>query len=137
MLPYEFIDHTADYALRAWGADPGDLIANACRGLVALCVDAAGLQPTDELHLEACGETLEGLLVHALREVLYCVEDGYLPLSARVGALESDHVVLVVGATALTGHEARLLAHVKAITYHDLRATEVDGGLSATIVMDA
>lgn len=137
MLPYEFLDHTADYALRAWGADLSELIANACRGLVALCVEPAGLQPTDELHLEARGEAPETLLVHALREVLYCLEDGYLPLNVRVGSLEDDRVVLVVGAIALAGHESRILAHVKAVTYHDLHIAEVDGGLSAIVVMDA
>jgi SHS2 domain-containing protein len=136
MLPYELIDHTADYAMRVWGADLRELLDNACRGLITLTTDVPGLQPSDELHFDVTGDTPEDLLVHALRELLYCLDDGYLPISAAVLEASEQRALLRVGAVPLAPHHRRLQAHVKAITYHDLHIEPRAGGLGATVVMD-
>jgi SHS2 domain-containing protein len=136
MLPYELIDHTADYAMRVWGADLRELLDNACRGLITLTTDVAGLQPSDELHFDVTGDTPEDLLVHALRELLYCFDEDLLPISAAVLEASEQRALLRVGAVALPANRERLHAHVKAVTYHDLHILPLAGGLGATVVMD-
>ena len=43
--PFEFVDHTADYAMRAWGEDFRRLLENAAQGLLELIANVEGAVP--------------------------------------------------------------------------------------------
>ena len=137
MPGFEIIDHTADYAVRARGRDLRELIESAGRGLIALTVAAAGLSPTTQRPIGAHGDGPEALLVHALREMLYLLEDeGLVAVGFDVSCADGGSVSARVDCVPLEAVRDRLLGHIKAVTYHDLAVREVDGELQVEIVFD-
>jgi SHS2 domain-containing protein len=69
-MPYEILDHVADAGVRGIGATRDEAFAEAARGMFALMADLAAVQPTTGVHIEAQADTLEGLLVAWLGELL-------------------------------------------------------------------
>jgi len=138
---FEILDHTADYALRAWGSDLARLIEGAAAGMLSLMVEREGLRPAQEVEVEVAGEDDEELLHHALRELLYLFEDGQVPLevAAKVeqgGAEGAGKVQLRVGIVPLEQVHDRVLGHIKAVTYHGLQVRREGGRLVTQIVLD-
>ena len=137
MQPFEFIDHTADYAMRARGNDFRALVENAARGFIRLLADVEGLTPTDCAETSVTGDSREQVLIHVLKEILFLQEDGRLAVEARVLEATAHAAVLRIGAVSLATAVDRLEAAVKAVTYHHLEVVEADGGLSVQIVFDS
>lgn len=134
--PFEFVDHTADYAIRAWGRDFPDLLQNAARGFMALLADVAGLVPSRTQEITVEGDSREQVLVHALKELLLLEEEGLLPVSVQVTEATDCSARLVVGTVELASARDRLGALVKAVTYHGLAIEEQDEGLTVRVVFD-
>jgi len=135
-LPWEFVEHTADYALRAWGEDFRSLLENAARGFIHLLADLQGLRADEWLDVAVEGDGREQVLVHALKEILRLQEDGRLVVEVRVVSADPAHAALQLGTVDLSLYPDRLLAAVKAVTYHDLKIRQEAGGLSVTVVFD-
>ena len=137
MPGFEIIDHTADYAIRARGRDLRELIENAGRGLIALTVAAEGFAPTVRRAFSAHGDTPEILLIHALREILYLLDDEELvAIGFHVSRVAEGGVSAQADCVPLEAARDSLLGHIKAVTYHDLAVREVDGELQVEIVFD-
>ena len=134
--PFEFINHTADYAMRAWGPDFRALVENAARGLIRLLADVDGLQLSEHTELQVEGDSREAVLVHALKELLLLEEDGRLPVSVEVLSADAVCAHLRVGLVDLDSAADRLESAVKAVTYHDLEIIEDAAGLSVEVVLD-
>jgi SHS2 domain-containing protein len=137
MQPFEFIDHTADYAMRARGENFRALVENAARGFIRLLADPEGLVPTEFAELSVTGDSREQVLIHALKEILLLEEDGRLAVEVRVLEATAHTAVLRIGTVPLATAVDRLEAAVKAVTYHHLEVVEADGGLSVQIVFDS
>lgn len=135
-LPWEFVEHTADYALRAWGEDFRTLVENAARGFTHLLADLHGLRADEWLDSVIEGDGREQVLVHALKEILRLQEDGRLVAEVRVLSADNGRAALELGTVEMAPHLDRLAAAVKAVTYHDLNIASQDGGLSVTVVFD-
>ena len=134
--PYTFVDHTADYAMRAWGADFPRLVENAATGFIHLMADVAGLEPTSTIELRVTGDSREQVLVHALKELLFLREEGRLPVAVEVLEADSDTARLRIHLTSVASARDRLRAGVKAVTYHGLEVTADADGLTAQVVFD-
>ena len=131
-LPFEELDHTADFALRVRGATLSDLFANAARGLIALVGAVADTsQPvTRQVELEA--PDVETLLVDWLTELVYFMEqEGLAFVDYDVEATPAALHAEVRG-----GRMAQVRRHVKAVTYHNLAVVHSAAGYEATLVFD-
>ena len=132
MKRFEEIDHTADWAFRAYGRDLKELFENAAAALFAL--EGVGEQPTAvtrEVQVE--GIDHESLLVNWLGELLYLQEtrhETYHHFS--VDRLSST----LLSARVEGAGSGPLNKFVKAITYHDLRIEQTPEGWAATVVVD-
>lgn len=136
-MPYEIIEHTADQALRAWGANLRGLIESAAQGMIALLFAGEPPAPMQELELPIAADSPEMLLHHSLRELLYLMEDeGLAPVRVAVAEAEEGRAVLRVGVIAREQAEPLLGATIKAVTRHGLEIKRGDGVVSATIVFD-
>jgi SHS2 domain-containing protein len=135
-LPWEFVDHTADYALRAWGEDFRSLVENAARGFTHLLADLDGLRPDEWLDVVVEGDGREQVLIHALKEILRLHEDGRLVVEVRVPAADATRAALQLGTVDRALHADRLLTAVKAVTYHGLNIAHEADGLSVIVVFD-
>lgn len=138
MAGYEILDHTADLALRAYGADLRELIENAAAGLLALLHgEAPTAAPGEWLSRTLTAETPELLLHHCLRELLYLLQDeGLAPVVVEVGEATEHSARLRVGVIAAESLGERPGAPVKAITRHLLEIRPHLRGLVVEVVCD-
>jgi SHS2 domain-containing protein len=139
MKRFEELDHTADWAFRAYGRTRAELYENAAYALFSLqgSLDAApGVDDTRETttrHVEVQGIDYESVLVNWLSELLYLQE------TQKETYFDFDVEHLSPTALHATIHGRRighLNKFVKAITYHDLEIRETPEGWQATVVVD-
>jgi SHS2 domain-containing protein len=134
-MPWQEIEHTADWALRVWAPTPQALFVEAARGMYALL--APGPIPTEvTLHLKPLvlmAVDAEALLVAWLQEQLYFTESenllfvdfalaNWAPMHLRGEAW---------GYTALQRNKV-----IKAVTYHNLQIHPTMNGVETTLVFD-
>lgn len=132
MARYEEIDHTADWAFRAFGADLKQLFENAAYALFAL-EGALDAQSTLTREVRAEGVDREALLVNWLNELLFLQETKHETYQRfEITALtETELAATIHGARAQPTTKL-----IKAVTYHDLKIVQTEKGWQATLVVD-
>lgn len=131
---FEFVEHTADWAIRLRGRDLTELLANAAHGMNSLLLSDARAIPGDqERQIELEAFDAESLLVEWLTELAYWAESELLLFREFILSEVSD---THLKATLKGGNVVDLEKHVKAVTYHNLSITQTDHGLEATVVFD-
>lgn len=134
---FEVLDHAADYAIRAWGPDISSLISAAARGMLSFIADTEGLRPANTVTVAVQAESLDYLVHHCLRELLYLVHDGQIPVALAVRASESPpSAQLEAGIVPAADIRDRLRGEIKAVTYHNLAIRRDQGNLSIEVVFD-
>lgn len=132
MNNYEELDHTADWAFRAFGTDLKQLFQNAAYAMFAL-EGALDAQSTLTREVHASGLDREALLVSWLNELLYLQETKHETYQKFEITNFSD---TELDAT-INGAEAQPAGkYIKAVTYHDLKIVQTEKGWQATIVVD-
>jgi SHS2 domain-containing protein len=134
---HELFEHTADLGLRATAPDLDALFAEMAACLVSAMVeDPACVRPLEATRIELAGTDREFLLFDWLKELLLRFE------TEDVLFASFDVRVTDTGLTAtLRGEpfdaERHAFAHeVKAITYHELKVVEHNGGWLAEVIVD-
>ena len=134
---YEHFEHTADLGLRVRAANLNTLFAEAAEALFAAVVeDLDTVEPRAPTTIRVGGTDLAYLLFDWLRELLRH-HDEHRMLFTRFEVTVGE-----TGLTATARGEAidparHLLSHeVKAITYHELKIVEVEGGFMAEVIVD-
>ena len=131
---FEFVEHTADWAIRLRGRDLTELLANAAHGMNSLLLSDVRAIPGDqERQVELEAFDAESLLVEWLTELAYWAESELLLFREFILSEVSD---THLKATLKGGNVVDLEKHVKAVTYHNLSITQTDHGLEATVVFD-
>lgn len=69
-MPYEILDHTADAVVRGIGATLEESFTEAARGMFSLMADLEQVQPGKRVEIEIQADSIEGLLVAWLGELL-------------------------------------------------------------------
>jgi|Deesub1362B_J571_1020462.scaffolds.fasta_scaffold05654_3 SHS2 domain-containing protein len=69
-MPYEILEHTADAGVRGIGSTLEEAFREAARATFSLMVDLPQVKPKQTVKLEVEADTLEGLLVAFLGELL-------------------------------------------------------------------
>ncbi|RME81624.1 MAG: bifunctional riboflavin kinase/FAD synthetase [Caldilineae bacterium] len=133
---FEELTHTADWAIKVYGETRAALYANAALAMFALqdATEASG--PTVRQWLEVQATDAEDLLVRWLSELLWLAETEEV--------MFQSFWVEDIGETYLrgwaTGRRGRSeMAHIKAVTYHDLYVKPADAagtGWEAQVVFD-
>lgn len=130
---WDEVAHTADLALRVWGADLEDLFRAAAVGMGALLGTHATGAPGVVRSLTLIGPDVEALLVDWLNELLYLWESTqHVFTSFSFEALSETSLQAEVAGYPLV--ETR--AHIKAATYHNLVIERDRGGFETVIVFD-
>jgi protein archease len=138
-MTIELFDHTADIGVRVTAATVEQLFAEAGRAVLTLVIenpDAVELRQTVMIELE--DETLEGLFVDWLRELIYRVDAERLLLREFSVRLSDGHRRLHA---ECRGEAADWSRHrpeheLKAVTYHRLRVEQSATGWEASIIFD-
>ena len=139
-MTFTVLDHTADTGLGLAADTLDELFASAAEGLTHCVTDLQQINARRWRKVEVKAGAIDLLLVEWLQELLYLFESEDLLFSTFELVVEPH-----AGGWRLTGraggecyapdrHIAKL--PVKAITYHQLLLTEVDGGWRGRVVFD-
>ena len=131
---FEEIEHTADRALRIFGANLQELLLNAAHGMNSLMIggyDSLSVSEVKSVALDAIDA--ESLLVEWLSELAFWAETQMLVFH-RFDLHEVSPTR--VTATLYGSRAAQLEKHIKAVTYHNIAIVQTARGLTATVVFD-
>jgi len=136
-MNFEFLDHPADIGFRARGSTPEHLFENCAHALIAIILDPAEIHGGEHMILTAEGSDRESLLVNWLNEVLYYVDTKRLAFESFAVEFPSPEQVRAIARFEMRDplrHPVRL--SVKAVTYHQLRVSSVEGEWIAEVYVD-
>jgi len=139
-VPFEYLDHTADVALRGTGETPEEAFCEAARGMWSLMVDLDAIRPEESVRVDRTAERLDLLLVEWLSALLAEKDVSGLFFSRFRVSIERQG-----GGHRLVGeawgerldparHQAKL--EVKGITYSGLRVVREKDRWIAQCVVD-
>ena len=133
-MGFEEVEHTADKALRVFGADLTELFLSAAEGLTHLmAADVADISTKIEKSIELEAIDAESLLVEWLSELAYWAESEMLVFkNFRIQKATATYLKAKVWG----GKTSMLDKQIKAVTYHNLKIKKTAEGLEATIVFD-
>ncbi|XP_014210427.1 protein archease-like [Copidosoma floridanum] len=118
---YEYLDHTADVQLHAWGDTMQEAFEQCALAMFNYMTELERVEVKQVFHVEAQGEDMMGLLYHFLDELLFMFSAEPYLVPRRVKILEFDQENFRIKARA-AGEEFQIGKHtqgaeVKAITY--------------------
>lgn len=127
---YEYLDHTADVQLHAWGDNLAEAFEHVALAMFGYMTEIDSVELVHSFNIEAEGDDLMGLLFHFLDEWLFgfSAEPFFIP--RKVIITEFDKVNFRVKATGY-GEEFDISKHpqgteVKAITYSAMQVYDED-----------
>ncbi len=124
MQKYEFLEHTADVAFRAYGKSVDELFEHAAQALesVMVCLDDVACEDTRIVTLTS--DTCENLLYDWLSELLIFFEVDLF--AVRYSRVQTKDLSLHAECRGerIDPSKHRLKEEVKAVTYHELEVTK-------------
>ena len=136
-MPFEELDHTADWSMHVWARNLNQLFIDACKGMNDLSGISLVREPRIEKKITTSAPDIDGLLVSFLSDIIYFIEKDHLAF---------DH--FTVKLTLLENQPCRLSADlsgapilkigkvIKAVTYHNLQIQPTKDGYELIIVFD-
>ena len=131
-MPYELIDHTGDIGIRVQAKTRDALFAEAARALFDIMIEGPAVSPVGSDTIEVSGEDTAETLRDFLSELLYrfSVERKiYGPFERSTGGLRAGWETYEAARHALR-------TELKAVTYHQLEATQEKDGWTAQVIFD-
>jgi SHS2 domain-containing protein len=126
---FEFIDHTADVGVIAYGQDIRQAFANAARALSSLIAEPEDVRETQHRDIVVTAADEEGLLVEWLNELIYLFDaEGLIFKRFDINSMNGRQLRARAYGEKVDPARHRLKAGVKAATYHLLKVDRDNGG---------
>ena len=124
---FEILDHTADVAIIAYGADINQAFANAARALFSLITELDNVAEVLHRDIELTAPDIESLLVEWLNELIYLFDTENI-LFKRFDITRLSHTQLKARnyGEKVDRSKHKLKTGVKAATYHMLKVDRRD-----------
>lgn len=133
-VKYEFLEHTAEVGLKAYGDTLEEIFENAALGMFDLMTDVDTVEPRGELEVHVESQDLESLLVDWLTELIYVHELENVFLSDFKLAIRGLSLEATVRGEVVDATKHPLDLSIKAVTYHMLKVSVKEG--YATVIFD-
>ena len=125
---FEIIDHTADVAIAAYGADLKKAFANAALGMFSIITDLDIVNEKVIRDVEVTSEDMKDLLVSWLNELLFvCEVDKILFKRFDISELSDTRMLAKCYGEKINLKRHKIKAEIKAATYHMLKIEEGNG----------
>jgi len=137
MKQFETIDISGDAGIRAFGRNLQELFSNAAAGMYSLVTELSGVAETGRIEVSAQSESVEGLLVAWLNELIFRLDaHGFVGKKVAISALSATGISATLYGEEFdpARHEQKLL--VKAATYHRLSVSQKDDHWEAEVIFD-
>lgn len=140
MKRYEFLEHTADVAVRAYGGSLKELFTSSAYAMFSVLVSKKKNRPDPvlkEVIIKKEEEELEGLLKSWLDELLFYFSSQHLILHRVKALVIKDH--LLEASVLLEIFDEDYFEkenEIKAVTYHELKVERIRNRWQAHIIFD-
>jgi SHS2 domain-containing protein len=137
MKRFEILDHTADIGIIVYGEDLKALFENAGEAFFHIITDLRKVRRRIERRIEIRRESLDRLMVDWLTELLYLHDVEYLLFKGfKVESVGENGLKAKVKGEPFQEGVHVIKTEVKAVTYHQIRVNQEDGGWKAQIIFD-
>jgi SHS2 domain-containing protein len=142
-MPYHYLEDigTADIAFEATGRDLPELFTAAADATMNVMIEnMAAIEPRQTRRIELKNDEIDMLLFGFLQELIYFKDSERLLLRVREMRMEEREGAYSLRATTagepLDAGRHQQRADVKAVTLHDFRVEETEGGWKASVILD-
>ena len=134
---FEFINHTADIGIVAYGADMKQVFVNAARGLFSIITELEFISEKNQRHIQVTAPDREALLVNWLNELIYLFEaKGILFNRIEITDITDTELEATAHGEKINLVKHKLKTQVKAATYHLLKIEQNEDGWKAQVIFD-
>lgn len=134
---FEIIDHTADVAIAAYGADLKAAFANAALGMFSIMTDVKKVGETTARDVEVTADDTKVLLVSWLNELLFiCEVEKILFKRFEISELSDIRIVAKCYGEKMDPKRHRIKTEIKAATYHMTQIEEKRDGVRVQVLFD-
>lgn len=134
---FELVDHTADVAVRAWGATAEDVFAQAASGMFSLICDPLTIAVTETVEVGVQAGERDLLLAAWLNELIYLFETRRVLFNEfEILEMDDKHLKARACGEALDPARHVLCGGVKAATLHQLSLQQDAAGWHAFVILD-
>ena len=126
---YEYIDHTADLGMRAYGKTLKELFINAAQGMLEAMAETETIHEVQQIQINVAAESLEDLMVAWLDELIFRYEvEEVLFRCVKIQQInEKELSAIAYGESPdLTKHV--VYTEIKSVTYHQLVVEQKSNG---------
>jgi protein archease len=142
-MPFHYLEDigTADIAFEATGRDLPELFTAAADATMNVMIENLDtIDARQTRHIELKNDEIDMLLFDFLQELIYFKDADRLLLRVREMRIEEKEGAYSLKATTagepLDAGRHQQRADVKAVTLHDFRVEETEGGWRATAILD-
>ena len=136
-MPYELIDHTSDVGIKVRATDLPGLLCEASRALFDIMTDLSRVKVCTERDVSVEGEGFDELLVRWLNELVFIHEvEGLLFREFTVRSIGRHGAAGVARGEPFDEKRHEMKVGIKAVTYHQLKVTCVDGAWEVQVILD-
>jgi SHS2 domain-containing protein len=137
MKRFELVDISGDEGIRAFGKSLEDLFMNTTAGMYSLIADSGSVSPRKSIEIESRGDSLEGLLVSWLNELIFQFDTyGFIGGEVRIQELHDSLIKATVAGEDFDPEKHGRGLLLKAATYHRLKIEKRDGHWEAVVIFD-
>ncbi len=134
---YTLIDHTADFGIHVFGADPVELFANAAFATFDTLTEIDALESLETTNLRVTGDDWPDLMVNWLRELLYFWNGKELLVKqVHILALSENELSAKVELDPFDPDRHEIKIEIKAVTYHQIQVSRGLEGWEAKVIFD-
>ena len=136
-MAYKIIDHTADFGLHVFGANPQDLFASAALAMFELITEPQTVNAARSLTVTVEGGDWSDLMVNWLRELLYLWTGRELLVGAvEIQQVSDKKITATIAADRFDPQRHPVQTEIKAVTYHQIQVKHESTGWEAKIIFD-
>ncbi|MFC1668132.1 archease [Chlamydiota bacterium] len=135
MNEFEFLSHTADIGIKAYGASIDELFSHAAKGMFRIITTTEKIKRVFTRNVTVQGIDYEDLLVRWLTELVYISSVEKLVFSEfMVTIISENRVKAQIHGDSFNETVYPLGSEIKGVAYHGLKITQTKKGLWQAIV---
>ena len=135
---YEFLEHTADVYIAAYGKNLKKAFKNAALAMFDVMVNTKQIEPKIKKTVKVKAEDLKGLLFAWLNELLVFYGSENLAFSKFEVKIDEEKMDLkaICYGEEINPRKHEVRTEVKATTYHKMEIKKVNGKWQAKVIVD-
>ncbi|MFC1883477.1 archease [Thermodesulfobacteriota bacterium] len=134
---YEFLEHTADLGIIVRGDDIQTLFETAAMALMHILVKGRSSQTPVRDRLSVSADDTDDLMVRWLSEILYLLEGEEMVVTGvKIPVIYPSSLEAVIEKVPFDPEIHEIQREIKAVTYHQINVSPIEGRWQARIIFD-